>query len=111
MLCSSFEAVTDGFSFGQEHPTAVTEIQDVTTGGQPGQAATIAGGSISNLLAAANPCAKVCARPDLATTQTASLPESTGNMPTILPDLDITISPARRFPCPFSDLMSLAPNR
>lgn len=45
--------------FGQEHPAAVDEISAVTSGGQPGQAATIAGGSISNLLAAANPCDKL----------------------------------------------------
>ena len=44
--------------FGQEHPAAINEISEVTSGGQPGQAATIAGGAISNLLAAANPCTK-----------------------------------------------------
>ncbi|MCJ1329461.1 hypothetical protein MMC10_006141 [Thelotrema lepadinum] len=45
--------------FGQEHPAAIDEISAVTSGGQPGQAATIAGGAISNLLAAANPCTKL----------------------------------------------------
>ena len=43
--------------FGQEQCSpALGDIQAVTSGGQPGQAATIAGGAISNLLAAANPC-------------------------------------------------------
>ena len=46
-------------SFDQEHPAAITEIADVTSGGAPGEAATIAGGAISDLLAASNPCAKV----------------------------------------------------
>ncbi|KAL9109777.1 MAG: hypothetical protein Q9227_005646 [Pyrenula ochraceoflavens] len=45
--------------FGQEHPAAIDEISAVTSGGQPSQAATIAGGAISDLLAAANPCNKL----------------------------------------------------
>ncbi|MCJ1446281.1 MAG: hypothetical protein MMC23_006786 [Stictis urceolatum] len=45
--------------FGQEHPAAIQEIGAVTSGGQPGEAATIAGGAISDLLAAANPCTKL----------------------------------------------------
>lgn len=51
--------------FGQEHPEAINEISAVTSGGQPGQAATIAGGAISDLLAAANPCNKVFEDPDV----------------------------------------------
>lgn len=45
-------------SFGQEQ-IPIAAISAVTSGGQPGQAATIAGGAISTLLAAANPCAKL----------------------------------------------------
>ncbi|KKY18200.1 hypothetical protein UCRPC4_g05085 [Phaeomoniella chlamydospora] len=43
--------------FGQEQcQPALGDIQAVTSGGAPGEAATIAGGAISDLLAAANPC-------------------------------------------------------
>jgi len=45
-------------SFGQEQ-APIAAIQAVTSGGNPGEAATLAGASISLLLAAANPCAKV----------------------------------------------------
>ncbi|KAL3419820.1 hypothetical protein PVAG01_08318 [Phlyctema vagabunda] len=44
--------------FGQEQ-TPIAAISAVTSGGGPGVAATIAGGAISNLLAAANPCDKL----------------------------------------------------
>ena len=44
--------------FGQEQVPiqAISAVQ----GGDPGAAATIAGGAISDLLGAADPCAKVC---------------------------------------------------
>jgi hypothetical protein len=47
--------------FGQEQlPVgAISKIQ----GGNPGQAATIAGAAVSDLLGAANACAKVCSPP------------------------------------------------
>ncbi|KAH8827079.1 hypothetical protein DL96DRAFT_1605421 [Flagelloscypha sp. PMI_526] len=44
--------------FGQEQ-VPIQAISQVTSGGGPGVAATIAGGAISTLLAAANPCAKL----------------------------------------------------
>jgi hypothetical protein len=46
-------------SFGQEQ-IPIPAIAAVTSGGAPGQAATIAGAAISDLLAEANACAKVC---------------------------------------------------
>lgn len=49
---------TDAFSFGQEQ-IPIPAIQAVTSGGAPGVAATLAGSAISDLLAAANPCAKL----------------------------------------------------
>lgn len=52
------EKWTDEYSFGQEQ-IPIPAIQAITSGGQPGQAATSAGQSVSTLLAAANPCAKV----------------------------------------------------
>ncbi|EEA19352.1 hypothetical protein TMatcc_009486 [Talaromyces marneffei ATCC 18224] len=46
--------------FGQEQGNgAITAIGALTNLGQPGQAATLAGGSIQFLLAAANPCGKL----------------------------------------------------
>lgn len=45
--------------FGQEQ-TPIPAIQALSAFGSSGQAATLAGGSIQFLLAAANPCAKVC---------------------------------------------------
>ncbi len=46
--------------FGQEQGNgAITAIGALTDLGQPGQAATLAGGSIQFLLAAANPCGKL----------------------------------------------------
>ena len=45
-------------SFGQEQ-IPIPAIAAVTSGGAPGQAATIAGAAISDLLAGANACAKV----------------------------------------------------
>ncbi|KAH8590941.1 hypothetical protein B0O99DRAFT_520349 [Bisporella sp. PMI_857] len=49
-----------GFSFGQEQGNgAVTAIGALSDLGSPGQAATLAGGSIQFLLAAANPCLKL----------------------------------------------------
>lgn len=44
--------------FGQEQEP-ISAISAVTSGGGPGVAATLAGGAISTLLGAANPCAKV----------------------------------------------------
>lgn len=44
--------------FGQEQ-LPISAISAVTSGGGPGVAATLAGGAISTLLGAANPCAKV----------------------------------------------------
>ena len=44
--------------FGQENPPAIQEVAAIN-GGSPGEAATIAGGLISDLLAAANPCKKL----------------------------------------------------
>ena len=46
-------------SFGQEQ-IPIPAIAAVTSGGAPGQAATIAGAAVSDLLAEANACAKVC---------------------------------------------------
>lgn len=77
LLISALAASVEA-RFGQEHPAAITEIADVnspkkapqtlrlkanhffkvTSGGQPGEAASIAGGAISDLLASANACAK-----------------------------------------------------
>lgn len=45
-------------SFGQEN-VPIQAISDVTSGGQPGQAATLGGAAISTLLGAASPCDKV----------------------------------------------------
>lgn len=54
--------------FGQEQVpiSAISAVQ----GGSPGAAATIAGGAVSDLLGAANACAKVC--PLLSITGTTS---------------------------------------
>lgn len=47
--------------FGQEQGNgAITAIGALTDLGSPGQAATLAGGSIQFLLAAANPCGSKC---------------------------------------------------
>jgi hypothetical protein len=48
----------DENSFGQEQ-IPIPAIQALSSFGQSGQAATLAGSSISTLLGAANPCAKV----------------------------------------------------
>lgn len=44
--------------FGQEQ-IPIAAIRDVTSGGEPGVAATLAGAAISDLLGAANPCDKL----------------------------------------------------
>lgn len=46
------------YSFGQEQ-VPIPAISAVTSGGAPGQAATIAGAAVSDLLAGANACAKL----------------------------------------------------
>lgn len=58
LMISALVAYTEA-RFGQEHPAAIDEISAVTSGGAPGQAATIAGGAISDLLAGANACTKL----------------------------------------------------
>lgn len=57
VLLSVLVAIAEA-RFGQEQ-APVAAIQAVTSGGAPGEAATLAGGSISTLLAAANPCEKL----------------------------------------------------
>ncbi|KFZ01078.1 hypothetical protein V500_00887 [Pseudogymnoascus sp. VKM F-4518 (FW-2643)] len=50
--------------FGQEQ-APISAISAVTSGGGPGVAATLAGGAISTLLGAANPCAKLQAADEI----------------------------------------------
>ncbi|KFY14952.1 hypothetical protein V492_02313 [Pseudogymnoascus sp. VKM F-4246] len=50
--------------FGQEQEP-ISAISAVTSGGGPGVAATLAGGAISTLLGAANPCAKLQAADEI----------------------------------------------
>ncbi|OBT61160.1 hypothetical protein VE03_09445 [Pseudogymnoascus sp. 23342-1-I1] len=50
--------------FGQEQ-LPISAISAVTSGGGPGVAATLAGGAISTLLGAANPCAKLQAADEI----------------------------------------------
>lgn len=64
--CSSFKSLDNSnkslpsYSFGQEQGNgAIAAIQALSNLGQSGQAATLAGGSIQFLLAAANPCGKL----------------------------------------------------
>lgn len=51
-------SITDRNSFGQEQ-VPIPAISALSNLGTSGEAATLAGGDISTLLAAANPCAKV----------------------------------------------------
>ncbi|KAH8816396.1 hypothetical protein F5884DRAFT_220733 [Xylogone sp. PMI_703] len=57
VLVSAIVAIAEA-RFGQEQ-VPIPAIQAVTSGGQPGQAATLAGQSVSTLLAATNACAKL----------------------------------------------------
>ncbi|EHK42476.1 Hypothetical protein TRIATDRAFT_300716 [Trichoderma atroviride IMI 206040] len=60
LAASVLLAVVAEARFGQEQGNgAITAIGALTNLGQPGQAATLAGGSIQFLLAAANPCGKL----------------------------------------------------
>ncbi|KAM0476172.1 hypothetical protein ACHAPX_006589 [Trichoderma viride] len=60
LAASVLLAVAAEARFGQEQGNgAITAIGALTNLGQPGQAATLAGGSIQFLLAAANPCGKL----------------------------------------------------
>ena len=52
------DLLTLEYRFGQEQ-VPIQAIAQVTSGGGPGVAATIAGGAISDLLGAANPCDKL----------------------------------------------------
>ena len=57
LLLTAFVAITEA-RFGQEQ-VPIPAIEALSSFGQSGQAATLAGNSIQFLLAAANPCGKV----------------------------------------------------